>query len=101
MQGPQQGPPPGAQVENINVRDEYLTKHFCFQIAEDGKGTAEAKSVGDWLSRKALEGYDLVYKQAEFIGDRLHVFVSVKRLVERKLATPPGVISTKTVQRVR
>jgi len=97
----QQGPPSGAQVERINVTEEFETKHFVFQLADEGRGNAEPKAVGEWLTRQALNGYDLVYKQAEFIEDRLHVYICVKRLVERKLMTPPGVISTKTVQRVR
>jgi hypothetical protein len=89
------GPVPG-QVKTIPVMDEYITKHFVFEMATDG--SAEPKQVGEWLTTQSLSGFELAYKEIAFLNGHLHIYIAMKRLKERKLATPPGVINTKSIQ---
>lgn len=88
----QQGQP---RVRHIPVYEQFITKHFVFSMAQDG--STEPKCVGEWLTKKSLEGYDLITKAVDFTDGKLHVYISMKRLQERKFAVPDGVINTKVV----
>lgn len=92
QQPPNSGQP---QVRHIPVYEEYITKHFVFSQANDG--STEPKKVGKWMTDRSLEGYDLITKAVEFADGKLHVYVSLKRLQERKFAVPDGVINTKVI----
>lgn len=89
---PPQGPP---QVRHVPVYDEFITKHFVFTMANDG--STEPKKVGEWMTQKSLVGYDLITKAVEFVDGKLHVYVSMKKMAERKFPLPAGTINTKVV----
>jgi hypothetical protein len=82
-------------MQRIPVYEDYITKHLVFSMAEDG--STEPKKVGEYLTKKSMEGYDLVSKYVDFCDGKLHIYVALKGLKERKVATPPGTLNTRFI----
>lgn len=83
-----------------NVYEEYISKHFCFPLDTEKQQDA-IKAVGEWLTDRALECFDLTYKYANIENGELHVYVACKRVKERKFPPPPGVYNVKLAPKPR